>query len=145
MKGIIRKYYANTEKEDLRDSADKYGCTELISDPDFWSNHFPIWSICGPYVRATLEVEDIIFFLPNKKSLEKLGLNEYICAGVLYVSEVINDSKQFQRTNGISKDYYKRYQIDLYKHQQKDKPRTRKIRDKNIIIGDPKKIKMARA
>ncbi len=137
MKGIIRKYHADHTQIDLRDCADKSGCIDLISDPDFWSNKFPIWSICGPYVRNKLKKHDIIFFLPNKKSLAKLELEEPVCTGVLYVSEIIHDFNQLRKK--IYEEYYKKYIIDLRNHLRKDTIRTKKIRDKNIVIGDIEK------
>ena len=140
MKGIIRKYHADPTPEDLRDCADKSGCTELISDPDFWSNRFPIWSICGPYVRNNLKKDDIIFFLPNKKSLARLKLVEPICTGVLYVSEIIYNSDQLRKK--VDEGYYKKYIIDLRNHLREDAKRTirtKEIRNKNIVIGDNEK------
>ncbi len=139
MKGIIRKYHADHAQKDLRDNADKSGCTELISDPDFWSNRFPIWSICGPYVRNNLKKDDIIFFLPNKKSLAKLKLVEPICTGVIYVSEIIHNSNQLRKK--VDEEYYNKYIIDLRNHLRKDANRTRKIRNKNIVIGNNEKSK----
>jgi hypothetical protein len=49
LKGIVFKYGANPSKNgDLRDGADN-GCG--LEDPGFGTNGFPVWSICGPYVR----------------------------------------------------------------------------------------------
>ncbi|MCX6653525.1 MAG: hypothetical protein NTY03_00230, partial [Candidatus Bathyarchaeota archaeon] len=67
MVGILFKYDADPQDEWLKDKRDTKICAGFC-DPDFFTNPFPIWSICGPYVRNTLRRGDVVFFLPSKKT-----------------------------------------------------------------------------
>lgn len=138
MKGFLFKYDADSADENLKDQFGCVGCgcTRGIRDPDFWSNECPVWAICGPYYRASLQKEDVVFFVPKKRSIRKAGLADYICSGVLVVEEKIPDAKKVMVDDRLTQRYRESYEADLDAHLKNDKPRTRIVRPKNFIIGD---------
>jgi len=71
------KYKAKASNALLRDESP---CGQ-IRDPDFWSNPVPVWAVCGPYYRSHLAIGDIVFFIPQKKSLRDAGFHDYIFTG----------------------------------------------------------------
>jgi len=135
---LIFKYDADTRDENLKDSGYVgYGCRKGIRDPDFWSNDFPVWAICGPYYRVQLRPDDVVFFVPKKNSIRKAGLKDYICAGILVVDYKITDSKKVMANNGLTDGYRQSYETDLKRHLKEDKSnRTKRIRPENFIVGD---------
>lgn len=141
IKGYLFKYAADPEDNELKDKVGTvcYGCKIGLRDPDFWENKIPVWSICGPYVRTSLVKGDIVFFIPKKKPTLKAGLRSYMCSGILVVEDKIIKSNEVMLDNRLTQMYKKRYKFDLYEHLKRDKPRTKKIRSKNIIIGSKSK------
>jgi hypothetical protein len=126
------KYQANPDDKELRDDS---LCSEN-PDPDFWSNApFPVWAICGPYHRAALKHGDIVFFIPQKYVLERVGIRGYIFAGFLVVGEIRPTPKQVRDDPRIRKNYYHRYKHDLNLHLRDDPPHTKAIRPHNFIVG----------
>ena len=95
MKGILFKYDANPYDPLLKDKRDDKECKGFI-DPDFWSNPFPVWSICGPYARSSLTNGSVIFFLPTMSSWKDAGIYDYICTGMLVVKKKVN-KEEFAR------------------------------------------------
>lgn len=134
MKGLFFKYKADPHNELMKDTADCEICP--IVDPDFWTNEIPVWGVCGPYFRSSLTEGDKVFFIPRKDSLQKAGLNDYICTGILVVGQIIPDSNQVMNNEILTDEYKQNYLTDLKAHLKRDKPRTKKIRPRNFIIGD---------
>ncbi len=86
---MLFKYNANPQSRELRDNADDQ-CG--LVDPDFWTNEVPVWAMCGPYVRESLEPGDALVFVPHKRSLVLAGMApNYIYAGIMVVSHVVPD------------------------------------------------------
>ncbi len=113
MKGIIFKYDANPSRwSDLRDGADN-GCG--LEDPDFSTNGFPVWAICGPYARKGVKPGDTLFFVPKMKGLREAGLGDrgYFCTGILCVAEIVGDEQTLQRDNRFSEAYKRKYTSSL--------------------------------
>jgi len=140
-KGFLFKYDADSGDEDLKDRIGNVGCgcKRGVRDPDFWSNDFPVWAICGPYYRMKLQREDVVFFVPKKNSTRQAGLKDYICASILVVDDKIPDSKKVIMEDRLTKRYRQSYEADLNEHLKNDKPQTRLVRPKNFIIGDRSK------
>lgn len=136
MRGTLFKYNANPTDPLLKDRRNDKLCRGFV-DPDFWSHEFPIWSVCGPYVRSSLKEGDVVFFSPCKESWEEAGLPDYICTGMLIVGKKLEKNK-FLNMPEIVQGYKNNYKTSLNKHLVRDRveaPKTEKIRDKNIIIG----------
>lgn len=127
VRGFLFKYQADTSDSYLRDQGPH------ISDPDFWSNSMPVWSVCGVYFRKRLEPGDVLFFMPKKRSYP-LGMSPYRFTGFLTCSEK-SDSRSLRSLRGISADFARLYRISLGEHLALDKPKTKKIRPFNIVIG----------
>jgi hypothetical protein len=138
MKGVIWKYYPKVNSPDLRDEMGRYGCEVANPDPDFWENSFPIWAICGPWVRATLEPEDVLFFTPALIRSRRAGLPDYICTGYLTVSDVLRDSHKLLDNLVVTARYKRNYRADLRAHLNEDLPKTAELRRRNIVLGDQK-------
>ncbi|MDH2901391.1 MAG: hypothetical protein PXY39_10505 [archaeon] len=130
LKGIIWKYIADFEDEFLRD---KGNC----SDPDFWSNKFPVWGICAPYVRERLVKGDTIFFVPQRGK----WFSEYIFTGILVMQDSINSFKDVLRSSKLNGEYKTKFQKDMIQHLRHDKGKgkvkTYDVRQRNFIIGNP--------
>lgn len=141
-KGFIFKYSADADDPLLRD---KLGTTSVcgveLRDPDFWSNACPVWAICGPYYREALDPGDFVFFLPKQTAIRKAKLDDYICTGVLVVQERLPGPEFVMTDTRLTKEYKKRYNVDLAAHLKTDKARTRKIRPCNFIVGNSSKSK----
>lgn len=133
VKGIIFKYHAGINDKFLRD-------TGHLSDPDFESNKnpdstiTPIWSVCGVNKREKLKKGDIIFFMPRKDRYPD-HVKPYAFTGVLVCSEK-HDRDFVESDQNLTDEYRENYSKDVIKHQKKDRPRTAKIRDKNVIYGE---------
>jgi len=113
-------------------------------DPDFWINPVSVWGICGPYVRTSLEPDDIVFFLPKQISWKKACLDDYICTGVLVVDRKLTDRNAVMSENQLTATYKRSWEKDLDIHLIRDRreaPRTVNIRGRNFIIGDNEKSK----
>lgn len=138
MKGFLFKYDADPAHKNLKDQLGSFdcGCTHGIRDPDFWSNECPVWAICGPYHRISLQKKDVVFFVPKKRSIRIAGLSDYICSGILVVEERIPDARKVKVDDRLTQRYRESYKADLDAHLKNDKPRTRIVRPKNFIIGD---------
>lgn len=139
MTGYIRKYHAETK--------DPYLCDDgKLADPDFFTNQangrnpIPTWAICGPYVRNKLKKNDIVFFVPEMKRLRRIGLDFYICTGMLVVDEIPEDDSAFLRHPSINAKFKRLYTQDLKDHlsndEEKHKRRTKAIRAKRVVLGD---------
>lgn len=141
MKGFLFKYEADLMDKDLKDRIGyvSCGCRVGLRDPDFWSNGWPVWGICGPYYRTSLQKGDVVFFVPKKGSSREANLEYYVCAGILVVDDRIPDPKEIMTDSRLTETYRRRYQADLNEHLKRDRPRTRQIRPKNFIIGNPSK------
>lgn len=141
MKGFLFKYDADPRDENLSDRIGyvSCGCRIGLRDPDFWSNDYPVWAICGPYYRTSLQRGDVVFFVPKRSSSRKAGLEDYICAGMLVVNDKISDSKKVMTDGRLTERYKRRYQTDLNEHLKRDRPRTRRVRPKNFTIGNQSK------
>lgn len=143
IKGVIFRYSADPYDPMMKDKesiCSEEGCA--LRDPDFWINSVPVWGICGPWIRTSLNVGDLVFFVPIKKSWEKAGLNDYICTGILVVSQVLNDKKEVLDESRLTATYKRSWEKDLEIHLERDgreAPRTVNIRGKNYIIGDKTK------
>jgi len=139
MKGVMFKYDADPNDPELKDNQSACSGKNCgIRDPDFWSNDVPVWGICGPYVRTSLEKGDILFFLPKKWSWKKADLQDYICAGILVVNRVLPNVESVLNCNLLTDSYKREWKNDLNAHLRNDKPRTKNIRGKKFIIGNPK-------
>ncbi len=129
LKGIIWKYIADLANENLTDMG-------KCPDPDFWSNHFPVWGICAPYIRSGLKKGDMVFFLPQKGK----GFSGYVCSGVLVVERSIECYKEALLSADFSEKYKVLLEEDMKDHLDDDlrrnKPRTAKIRQRNLILGN---------
>ncbi len=136
MKGVIWKYYPKVNGPDLRDEMGRYGCEVANPDPDFWENSFPVWAICGPWVRATLEPEDVLFFTPALIRSRSAGLPDYICTGYLTVYDVLRESRYLLDNPAVTAKYKRNYRADLRAHLNEDVPKTARLRGRNIVIGD---------
>ncbi len=136
MKGVVCKYYPLIDDPDLRDEMGRVGCFVANPDPDFWDNPFPIWAICGPYVRSTLEPEDVLFFTPVIRRSRAAGIPDYICTGYLTVDEILPNRADLERHPKVTSRYKRNYRSDLSDHQKGDIPLTRRLRPRNIVIGD---------
>lgn len=141
-KGFIFKYSADADDPHLRD---KLGTTSVcrvgLRDPDFWSNACPVWAICGPYYRKVLDPGDIVFFIPKQAATREAMLDDYICTGTLVVEEKLPCPKAVMTDARLTKEYKKRYEVNLAAHLETDKARTKKIRPRNFIIGNQSKSK----
>jgi len=74
LKGFLFKYDAGPFDQEMKDNPSVCGAGICgIMDPDFISNCSPVWGICGPYVRTSLEKGDMVFFLPKKRSIQRAG------------------------------------------------------------------------
>ena len=138
MKAIFFKYHADHTKRDLRDGAENI-CG--LIDPDFRSHELPIWSVCGPYVRKTLEIGDVVFFLPIKSKAKKAGIwNGYSSfTGVLVVDKTLTNMAQLLQDPKISSSYKRKYKRSLLNHLNGDRLQTRNIRPQRIILGSKAK------
>ncbi|MFC4550810.1 MULTISPECIES: hypothetical protein [Halorussus] len=138
MYSYIRRYDANPTSTFLEDRG-------AIPDPDFWSNQHegktvPVWAVCGPRPRDTLEKGDRVFFTPMKSNMN--GEYEYICTGALVVEEKLSleDALASPRLNDDFKSKYMRdllHSSHLIRDIKKDNSEIAKKRIKNIIIGNP--------
>lgn len=137
MKGIIWKYHAKADDPDLRDEMGRAGCRVLNPDPDFWENGIPVWAICGPWVRARLEVRDVLFFVPTLQASRSAGVNESLCTGYLVVNEILPNDSALLADPRFTRRYKETYRIDLKAHLEGDPKRTRTLRRQNIVIGNP--------
>jgi hypothetical protein len=141
-KGFIFKYSADTNDPLMRD---KLGTTSVcglgLRDPDFWSNAYPVWAICGPYYRKALDLGDIVFFVPKKAATRKAKLDGYICTGILVVAEKLPNQEYVNVDQRLNPLYKKRYKKDLDAHLERDKAGTKKIRPCNFVLGNPSKSK----
>ncbi len=137
MKGIVWKYYPDITDPDLKDEMGRYGCAVANPDPDFWENRFPMWAICGPWVRASLEPGDVIFFSPALRRSRKANFPDYVCAGYLTVASLLQDNESLMAHPEVSARYKNNYKRDLQAHLADDTPRTARLRSRNIVIGDP--------
>ena len=136
MRGTLFKYDADPEDNLLRDKRDIDICEGFV-DPDFWSNPFPVWSICGPTVRQTIRRGDIVFFLPKKDSYELAGYKDYLCSGILVVERVVAKNI-FLSMPELNELYKQNYLANLGKHVErdwKDAFSTSRVRGDNIVIG----------
>lgn len=141
MKSIVRRYDANADSEYLEDKGGK-------PDPDFWTNRvngatLPVWSICGPIVRAAVEEGDILVFTPTKRSVQDRFDNyKYISTGILKVAEKLS-LPQFLRDPRFNTDYKEWYVEDLAnkwhlgRDLAKDNLDTAAKRADNVVVGDP--------
>lgn len=136
MKSIIWKYHARVDDPDLKDEMGRAGCRVLNPDPDFWENDFPVWTICGPYVRARLDKGDVLFFTPTRERCRRAGVEEYICTGYLFVEELLRGSRQLLKDSRFTQRYKRNYKVDLQRHLDDDGEVTRKQRPLNGVIGD---------
>jgi hypothetical protein len=127
VRGFLFKYQAALTDDFLRDKGPH------ISDPDFWSNSMPVWAVCGVYFRKGLEPDDVLFFIPQKRSYPQ-GMSPYHFTGFLTCS-MKTDGRSLRSLGGISVDFAGRYQISLDEHLALDKPKTKKIRASNVVIG----------
>ncbi len=135
MKGVIWKYYPLVRDPELRDEMGRVGCVVANPDPDFWENPFPIWSICGPYVRSTLQEGDVVFYTPVISRSRAAGLPDYICTGYLTVEGTLPTKTDLEEHPEITQKYKRNYRSDLAAHERGDRPRTRRLRSQNIAIG----------
>jgi len=136
MKGVVWKYLANPDDQELRDEMGKSGCRVLNPDPDFWGNKFPVWSICGPRVRATLDEGDVLFFTPTLSRSRRAQVPDYLCTGYLVVNEILPDSDSLLSDPRFTDRYKDNYRKDLNKHLKGDPATTRAQRPKRIVLGD---------
>jgi hypothetical protein len=138
MKSFLFKYDADPRDEDLKDELGLLRCGGKggVRDPDFWSNEFPVWAICGPYYRASLRKGDVVFFVPKMSSVRMAGLRDLICSGFLVVAEKVPDANSVMMDDRLTNTYRERYKADLIGHLKNDRPRTRIIRQQNFIVGD---------
>lgn len=139
MKGIIWKYHAKADDPDLRDEMGRAGCRVLNPDPDFWENGIPVWTICGPWVRARLEVNDVLFFVPTVQASRAAGANDSLCTGYLVVNEILPNDSALLADPRFTPRYKDNYRIDLRAHLKDDPERTKIRRRQNIVIGNPAK------
>ncbi len=139
MKGVIWKYHANANDFELSDKMGRAGCRLLNPDPDFRENGFPVWAICGPWVRATLDPGDVLFFVPTPSSCQVARIQDTPLAGYLLVQEILADGKALLADRRFTSRYRENYKIDLREHLKRDRPKTRSLRPKNIVAGDPQK------
>jgi len=123
----------------LKDERGRTGCRVLNPDPDFWENGFPVWAICGPQVRMTLDVDDVLFFTPTVAGSNAARLKTHLCTGYLTVSEIVTTDAALIADDRFTNRYRRNYRIDLQVHLKDDCPRTRIQRPRNVIIGDPKR------
>ena len=137
MKGVLFKYDADPTDSLMRDHQAICGASICgMMDPDFWTNQVPVWGICGPYVRQKLKLGDILFYLPKIGSLQKAGLNEYICTGILAVQTLLKNSDSVIVDSQLTENYKKEYIEDLENHLRQDKQKTKQIRGKNFVKGN---------
>jgi len=61
-----------------------------------------------------------------------------VCTGVLVVDKIIPDSNTLIKSSQFSKTFKDLYKKDLQEHLKRDRPATKKIRRKNIVLGSPK-------
>ncbi|HZW57953.1 MAG TPA: hypothetical protein VFF30_16810 [Nitrososphaerales archaeon] len=137
MKAVLFKYQADVRDPELKDNKDVV-CG--LRDPDFWINPFPVWGVCGPYVRSGLEVGDVLFFPPQLSSIRRanLGHTEYVCTGILVVSEILANDSSVMSDERLNKTYRKYYRADLTRHNKPDKgKKTSPIRRRKFVIGTP--------
>lgn len=135
MNGFLFKYQADSSDKFLRDKG------PYISDPDFWSNPngernntiTPVWAVCGVKHRQRIREGDILFFIPQK-SCYPANLNPYCFTGVLVCGKRL-DREHLPEGGLFSGGYMKRYEKSFREHYARDKPGTKKIRGKSIIIG----------
>jgi hypothetical protein len=138
MKAVLFKYGADPRDPLLRDDKGGYGWCSL-RDPDFWTNRFPVWGVCGPYVRNSLQPGDIVFFVPQLNRIKKANLShaDYIFTGILVVSDLISESREVMKDNRLTETYKRYYLRDLRDHLNKiDKGnRTSEVRVRNFVVG----------
>jgi hypothetical protein len=127
VRGFLFKYQAVPTDDFLRDKGPH------ISDPDFWSNSMPVWAVCGVYFRKGLEPDDVLFFMPQKHCYPQ-RTSPYRFTGFLTCSEK-TDNSSLKSLEGISADFARRYKRSLNEHLALDKPKTKKIRSVNVVIG----------
>jgi hypothetical protein len=127
MRGFLFKYQAVPIDDFLRDKGPH------ISDPDFWSNSMPVWAVCGVYFRKGLEPDDVLFFMPQKRTYPD-GMPPYRFTGFFTCSKKI-EGVSLRSLKGISANYAKRYRISLDEHLAGDKKRTKEIRATNVVVG----------
>jgi len=140
IKGFIFKYRADSKDNYMKDTlGTKRDCGLGLRDPDFWSNDFPVWGVCGPYYRKALDIGDVIFFAPKKVSITEAGLSDYICTGILVVANVLPSLECVMADARLTVKYKEKYKADLDAHLKKDKERTKKVRPCNFIIGEVSK------
>jgi hypothetical protein len=114
-------------------------CGLGLRDPDFWSNGFPVWAICGPYYRKTLVLGDVIFFVPKKWATRKAEIEDCVCTGILVVARTLPSSEDVMADPQVDTEYKKGYKSDLVVHLKRDRvqaPRTEKIRSHALVLGD---------
>jgi hypothetical protein len=128
MRGFLFKYQADASDKFLRDQGPH------ISDPDFWSNSFPIWAVCGVYFRKCLKPGDVLFFIPQKRTYPK-GMPPYHFTGFLTCTKKVKGS-YLRCVGGITANYVRRYRKSLNEHLTRDKERTKRIRAGNVVIGE---------
>ena len=127
MRGFLFKYRAVPTDDFLRDKGPH------ISDPDFWSNSMPVWAVCGVYFRKGLKPDDVLFFMPQKRTYPE-AMTPYRFTGFLTCSKKI-EGASLRSLRGISANYVKRYKVSLGQHLDGDKERTKKIRASNVVVG----------
>jgi hypothetical protein len=136
-KGFIFKYSAEPDDPLMKDKLGTSSVCGLgLRDPDFWSNDFPVWAICGPYYRNALVPRDVVFFAPKKSAIRKAGLEDYVCTGILVVEEKLHCSEDVMTNPRLDSEYKKKYKSDLAAHLKRDRARTKKIRSLNFVIGN---------
>jgi len=139
-KGLIFKYNADPGDPLMKDKISRTICGLGLRDPDFWSNDYPVWAICGPYYRKALESRDVVFFVPKRAAIGKARLDDYICTGILVVRDKLS-REDVKVDSGLTQSYKARYEVDLDAHLRKDNARTRRLRPLNFILGDSSKSK----
>jgi len=139
-KGFIFKYSADPDDPLMKDELGTSSVCGLgLRDPDFWSNDFPVWAVCGPYYRNALFPGDIIFFAPKKSATRKAWLDDYVCTGILVVAEKLPCSENVMADTRLTSEYRKNYRSDLTAHLKRDRARTKKTRPRNFVLGDSSK------
>ena len=125
------KYEADPYDLELRDCADLKWCS--LSDPDFWKNEIPVWGVCRPDIRAKLKPGDVVLFIPKILTMEKWTLphKEYICSGLLVVSELLSGRNQVKSDKRLKPDYTQDWAKDIEGHSNGEK------RERNFVIGTP--------
>ena len=139
VKGYVFKYSAESDSIMKDKLGTAKACGRGLRDPDFWSNDCPVWAVCGPYCRQSLDRGDVIFFAPKKGAIKRAKLADFVCTGILVVDRKIDNSESVLLDTQLTEDYKKRYCKDLAAHLKKDKKRSKIIRSRNFVVGDSQK------